>query len=277
MIGPELEATYRAVVARIQKLDGAVVAFSGGVDSTLLLRLAHEALGDRALALTTVSESLPARERAEAEALAREIGVEHLWVASNELERPGFAENPTNRCYFCKSELFDLAFQVARERDLPAVLYGATADDTGDHRPGMVAAREQGAIAPLLEAGLGKEAIRALSSHLGLATWNEQAMSCLSSRFPYGTSISGARLAQVEAAEEILRREGFREIRVRYHDAIARIEVGQAEWLRLTDPETRDRVEAGIREAGFRYVALDLAPFRSGRLNEGVIEAPAGG
>ncbi len=276
MIGPELETKHRHTLDILRSLRGAVVAFSGGVDSTLLLRLAKDALGDRCVALTTVSPSLPDRERREARELARGMGVRHLWVESRELDRPGFAANPTNRCYFCKSELFDLCFARSAELGLPAVVYGATADDAGDHRPGMGAARERGARAPLLEAGLGKEEIRALSRHLGLATWNKPAMACLSSRFPYGTAIDAARLGRVEAAEEVLRAEGFRELRVRYHDDTARIELGSGEWLRLTDPGTRDRVAAGIRAAGFRYVALDLEPFRSGRLNEAAGLAPAG-
>jgi uncharacterized protein len=252
-----------------------VVAFSGGVDSALLLKLAHEALGSRCVALTAVSPSLPERERADARAIAGNIGAEHLWIETNELDRPGFAENPTNRCYFCKSELFEHCFEASERLGLPTVLYGATADDVGDHRPGMAAARERGARAPLLEVGLGKEEIRALSRHLGLATWNKPAMACLSSRFPYGTSIDAERLGRVERAEEALRREGFRELRVRFHDDVARIEVAREEWLRLTEPELRDRVAAAIREAGFRYVALDLEPFRSGRLNEALGDGSA--
>ncbi len=270
MIGPELEAQHQTLLENLRALDGAVVAFSGGVDSTLLLRLAHDALGDRCVALTAVSPSLPERERLEARALAESMGVRHLWIDTDELDRPGFAENPTNRCYFCKSELFDHCFTEAERLGIPLVLYGATADDTGDHRPGMQSARERGARAPLLEAGLGKDAIRALSRHLGLPTWNKPAMACLSSRFPYGTPISEDRLQQVETAEDALWNEGFRTFRVRFHENIARIELGEGEWLRLTDPSIRDRIVTAVRAAGFTFVALDLEPYRSGRLNEDI-------
>lgn len=263
-----LDAKHEQTLDILRSLEGVVVAFSAGVDSSLLLRLAKDALGDRCLALTAVSPSLPERERRSAETLAREIGVRHLWIESNELERGAFAANPTNRCYFCKSELFDLCFEAASRHGLPAVVYGATADDVGDHRPGMAAARERGARAPLLEAGLGKPEIRELSRRLGLATWDKPAMACLSSRFPYGTGITAERLGRVERAEEVVRAEGLRELRVRFHEDLARIEVGPEAWSLWADPAVRARVVEGIRAAGFRYVTVDLEPFRSGRLND---------
>jgi len=249
-------------------MKGALVAFSGGADSALLLRLASDALGERCVAFTAVSPSLPATELAEAEAFARELGVRHERLATDELEREGFVENGPRRCYFCKSELFERGFSLAAELGLEAVLYGATVDDLGDHRPGMSSARERGARAPLLEAGLSKQEIRELSRELGLSTWDKPAMACLSSRFPYGTRITREGLGKVERAENILRSEGFRVFRVRYHDDVARIELAAEEWGRMTDADLRSRVAAGIREAGFTYVSLDVEGFRSGRLNE---------
>lgn len=263
----DLERKHRAALDALGALDGALVAFSGGVDSTLLLRLARDALGDRCAALTAVSPSFPERERREAETLGRTLGVRHVWVETRELERGPYARNPSNRCYFCRSELFDHCFRVVRELGLGHVAYGATVDDLGDHRPGMQAARERGVRAPLLEAGMTKAEIRELSRRLDLATWDKPAMACLSSRFPTGVAISPERLARVERAEDALRDEGFRDVRVRFHEATARIEVGEAEWDRFRDRALRERIDDALREAGFRFVTLDLKPFHSGRLN----------
>jgi uncharacterized protein len=263
----DLHRKQEAVLESLAALDGALVAFSGGVDSTLLLRLGRDVLADRCVALTAVSPSFPERERREAEALARSLGVRHVWVESKELERGPYAQNPSNRCYFCRSELFDHCFRIVRELGLGHVVYGATVDDLGDHRPGMQAAKERGVRAPLLEAGLTKAEIRELSRRLELSTWNKPAMPCLSSRFPTGVPISPERLARVERAENALRDAGFREVRVRFHEATARIEVGEDEWERFLDPGLRGRIDAALREAGFRFVTLDLRPFQSGRLN----------
>jgi len=275
VVSPDVAKKHRTALDILGSLDGAVVAFSGGVDSTLLLHLAREALGERCLALTTVSPSLPVRERREAAALARSLGVVHELVDSDELERTGFTTNAPDRCYFCKTELFDHCFEAAARHGLSTVVYGATRDDAGDHRPGMAAARERGARAPLLEAGLGKEEIRVLSRELGLPTWNKPAMACLSSRVPYGTPITRETLSRVEGAEEVLYREGFRSFRVRFHGDMARIELDASAWDRMGDPVLRERVASAIRNAGFRYVALDLEPFRSGRMNEGVVKGYA--
>ena len=262
-----LDRKHQAVLDAFGGLDGVLVAFSGGVDSTLLLRLARDALGERCVALTAVSPSFPERERREAESLGRSLGVRHVWVESKELERGSYAQNPSNRCYFCRSELFDHCFRVGRELGLGQIAYGATVDDLGDHRPGMKAAKERGVRAPLLEAGMTKAEIRELSRRLDLSTWDKPAMACLASRFPTGVPISRERLARVEAAENALRDEGFRDVRVRFHEATARIEVGEAEWDRFLDPVLRSRIDGALRDAGFRFVTLDLMPFRSGRLS----------
>jgi uncharacterized protein len=263
-----LETKTERVRDILRSLEGAVVAFSGGVDSTLLLCLAQEVLGDRCVAVTAISPSLSAKERQEAVDLARRIGAKHREIESRELDRPGYSANSSARCYFCKSELFDLCGRIAGELEFPFVIYGATHDDLADHRPGMRAARQRGVRAPLLEAGLGKEEIRSLSRSFGLPTWNKPALACLASRIPTGTPVTLERLLRVERAEEALRREGFLEVRVRFHEDVARIELGGEEWGRLADATLRERVDRGIREAGFRFVALDLLPYRSGRLHE---------
>jgi len=256
------------VRALLAELPSALVAYSGGVDSTFLLRVAHEALGERCLALTTVSPTTPAEDVDDAKRLAAAIGARHVLVDANELEIPGYAENPINRCYFCKDNLFAICTAEATRRDLAAVLDGANVDDLGDHRPGLQAAAEQGVRHPLVEAGLTKADIRTASRALGLPTWDRPASPCLSSRFPYGTRITVERLAQVESAERFLRSLGFRELRVRYHQQVARLEVPVGEMPRLLEARTREAVVAELRRLGFAYVALDLQGFRSGSLNE---------
>jgi uncharacterized protein len=261
--------------AKVERLRGllteipsALVAFSGGVDSSFLLRVAAEVLGPRCIAFTTVSPTTPADDLEDARRLAAALGVEHVVVDANELDIPGYAENPINRCYFCKDNLFTLCLAEARRRDLAAVLDGANLDDLGDHRPGLQAAAEQGVRHLLVEAGLAKADVRAASRALGLATWDRPSSPCLSSRFPYGTRITGERLARVEAAERFLRGRGFRELRVRFHDTVARLEVPPADMPRLLEPATRAAVVEELRRLGFLYVALDLQGFRSGSLND---------
>jgi uncharacterized protein len=247
----------------------ALVCFSGGVDSTLLLRVAHDVLGDaRCVALTTVSVTMAASERRAAVELAAHVGARLEVIESNELERPGFAENPTNRCYHCKAELLELALPRARALGLGAVLLGTNLDDLGDHRPGLAAADERGARHPMVDVRLTKADVRALSRALGLPTWDKPQLACLSSRFPYGTEITPERLRRVDGFEDGLRALGFRQLRVRYHGDVARLELEVADMSRALASETREAVVALGRRHGFAFVALDLAGFSSGSLNQ---------
>lgn len=245
---------------------GALVAFSGGVDSTFVLALAREELGDRAVALTAHSASVPQAERDAARDLARRLGARHLEVTSREGEDPRYAANPVDRCYYCKSELYRLCDEAARAEGLPVVLDGFNADDKRDHRPGHQAAREHAVRSPLAEAGFGKAEVRAWSEALALPTWNKPQMACLASRLPYGVAVTPERLAQVEQAEAALRALGLASFRVRWHDAIGRVEVAEEE-LELAFSR-RAEIVAAVKSAGFRLAVLDLEPFRSGRLNE---------
>jgi uncharacterized protein len=262
----ELDVKLARLRALLAELPSALVAFSGGVDSTFLLRLAHEVLGERCVSLTTRSPTTPAEDLDDARRFAAAIGVEHLVVDANELDIPGYAENPTNRCYFCKDNLFTICVAEADRRHLAVVLDGANVDDLHDHRPGLQAAVEQGVRHPLVEAGLSKADIRTASRALGLSTWDRPASPCLSSRFPYGTRITPERLSRVAEAEAVLRTHGFRELRVRFHDQVARLEVPVSDMPRLL--ELREDVVRELRRLGFTWVALDLQGFRSGSLNE---------
>lgn len=247
-----------------------VVAFSGGVDSAFLLKVATEVLGDRCHAVTAVSPTMARSEVADAIALARELGLgdRHHVIDSHELEVPGFADNPANRCALCKTELMDIAGPVAARLGGAPVALGTNVDDLGDVRPGIAAARTHGAVMPMLDAQLTKAEIRALSRELGLRTWDKPQLACLSSRFPHGTRITPDRLRRVDEYEDGLRALGFRQLRVRFHDAIARLELDVDELPRVLEPGMRDRVVALGKRLGFTYVALDLGGFRSGSLNE---------
>jgi uncharacterized protein len=252
--------------AAVASAGGALVAFSGGVDSTLVLAVAHEVLGARAVALTAHSPSVPEAERVEARALARQIGARHLEVASGEGDDPRYRANGTDRCYYCKSELYRLCADAARREGLAVILDGFNADDRSDHRPGHQAASEAGVRSPLAEAGLSKAEVRAWSEALGLPTWDKPQMACLASRLPYGVEVTPERLAQVERAEAAVRAAGLRTFRVRYHGDIGRLEVA-AEELPAALARTGELAQA-IKGAGFKLATLDLEPFRSGRMNE---------
>ncbi len=256
--------------------ESVLIAFSGGVDSAFLLHVAQEVLGDRCYALTCVSVTMARSEVEDARQLAADFGLgsRHYMIDSNELEQPGFADNPTHRCALCKTELMDIAEPLAKRLGVGAVAIGTNVDDLGDFRPGISAARDRQAHMPMVDAGLRKDEIRALSQERGLRTWNKPQLACLSSRFPYGTRITTERLRRVDAFEDGLRQLGFGQVRVRFHDSIARLEIDVAELARVVSPgsDIRERIVALGKELGFTYVALDLAGFRSGSLNEPLVQ-----
>jgi uncharacterized protein len=262
----ELERKLAAIDLCLDGHGRVAVAFSGGIDSTVVYALARRRLGNGAVAVTAVSPSLPADELAKARELVAEIGGEHVLLESHEVEDPRYLENSPLRCYFCKNEVYGLLAAWAREHGYDAVLDGTNADDRHDPRPGRKAAREQGIVSPLLEAGIGKEEVRAAARRLGLSNWDKPAMACLASRIPYGTRITEENLSTVERAERLLRGLDIRQARVRHHGEIARIEIAEPDFGKVI--EAREKIVAGMRALGFTYVALDLAGYRSGSLNE---------
>ena len=269
-----LDEKYNRLQQQLSHFTSVAVAFSGGVDSTFLLKVACDTLGpDKVLALTATSPTYPAFEFEQSQKLAAQIGVKQLDFESNELEIPGFAENPPRRCYHCKHELFSLFLHQAEKLGYHSVLDGSNLDDLGDYRPGRDAVTELKICSPLLDAQLGKEDIRQLSKRLGLSTWNKQPFACLSSRFPYGTQITAERLKQIDRCESWLRLRGFGNYRVRFHEQIARIEVAAEEIGRLLDNDLRQQLVDEFKAAGFTYVTLDLQGYRTGSMNETLPEA----
>jgi uncharacterized protein len=256
-----------ALKAYLNNLNSVAIAFSSGVDSTFLLKVAHDVLGDQIVAVTARSCSFPVRELKEAEEFCRKEGIRHIIVDSEELDIEGFRHNPRNRCYLCKHELFTKIIAIAQENHLAYVAEGSNMDDNGDYRPGLKAVAELHVVSPLRYVGLYKEEIRQLSKELGLTTWNKQSFACLSSRFVYGEEISPEKLSMVDKAEQLLLDLGFTQLRVRIHGTIARIEVGQDEILRLAAPEIRRQVSEALHGLGFSYVTLDMDGYQTGSMN----------
>lgn len=259
----------------LRDTDGVVVAFSGGVDSTFLLKVTHSVLGDRAVALTASSLTAPPGELEAAQELARQIGCRHIILDSHELENPAFARNPVNRCYFCKDELYRICRSEAERLGFSTVVDGTNLDDLKDHRPGLKAAKEWRVRHPLVEARLTKADIRQFSRELNLPTWDKPAIACLSSRFPYGVAINMERLEKIAACERFLRELNFRQFRVRYHGELVRIEVAPSEIERLFDAATRAAIVERCQQAGFSFVTLDLQGYRTGSMNEPLRHKPS--
>lgn len=264
----DIQEKYNLLKENLRNLGSVAVAFSGGVDSTFLLKVAFDVLGDNVLAVTARSSTYPEREYKEAKEFAEKHGIRHVTITSEELEVEGFADNPVNRCYLCKNELFEKIGDIAKKHGISHVAEGSNHDDLSDYRPGLQAISEHGIISPLRAAGLTKDEIRNLSKELGLPTWNKQSFACLSSRFPYGHKITKEKLKQVDKAEQLLLDEGFRQVRVRHHGDIARIEVSPAEMQKFFDVNYMQYISDCFKKFGFPYTALDLKGYRTGSMNE---------
>ncbi|MGE5216784.1 MAG: ATP-dependent sacrificial sulfur transferase LarE [Chloroflexota bacterium] len=268
-----MDAKFEQLTSSLSENNELLVAFSAGVDSTFLLKAAHLALGDRAIALTASSPSVPPGELDAAKAFAASLGCRHLILDSHELDNPSYSQNPTNRCFFCKDELYRICRAEADKLGIATVVDGTNLDDLQDHRPGLQAANQWRVRHPLVDAEMTKADIRRYSRELNLPTWDKPSSPCLSSRFPYGTAINFARLQQIGSCEVFLKELCFREFRVRYHGDLARIEISHNEIDRLFEKGIRDAIVKKFKELGFRYVSVDLQGFRSGSLNEGLKKA----
>ncbi len=264
----ELQLKFDKLKDILLDMQKVLVAFSGGVDSTFLVKVADEVLGDNVLAVIATSETYPETEKKEAVRLAQEIGVRYTIIESCEMQNPDFVKNSPDRCYYCKTELFSKIKTIAVDENINYVLDGANFEDIGDYRPGSKAAEELGVRSPLKEAGLIKEEIRELSRRVGLSTWNKPSMACLSSRFPYYTEINNEGLKQVFQAEEYLRSLGFSQVRVRHHGSMARIEIMPAEFFRVMQDDFRIKISQTLLDIGYTYVTLDLSGYRTGSMNE---------